>query len=130
MVSPMKVTFLAALTLSLASLGASSAEPSHYDVALANYAAAVSKLCPSKHLELLGPGGLRGALDKFKSTLSKPQRDRMNHDESVVCAEITWGSDCVNNVDIDVANELKIMNRLAAKVCRSFRQCHEQSDCD
>ncbi len=96
---------------------------------MAPYFKELRRQCPEKHLELLAPADLNFVLEGLKPKLTTDQQARMARAERSDCAHSIAGVSCLNVGDFRVAGRSKLVPKLAASVCASFKACVSQSNC-
>ncbi len=119
--------FFAVLFLAAAwSAGAQTAP----DEAMDHYQAALAQDCPQKQLQLLSSRNLRDGLENYVEGLPPDLHDRLEKAETDRCSTADGGAACVNQADIDTADEIGRIDDLALSICGSFLRCTDQGACD
>jgi hypothetical protein len=121
----------AAITLLLA---AALAGPANRAGALPSdpYRTALSRVCPTKHLERLAPADLLEDLEAFPRSLPPRLRDRLEKSSRAGesrCADV-GGASCVDRERLRAIERLHLTRRFAARVCTVHLGCRTTSDCD
>jgi hypothetical protein len=102
------------------------AASSTYESAIKPYSAALNRLCPEKHLEILAAGDFNVIIEEYLATLSTLQLKRWKVAAQPMCVRSEAGVSCVNIANIWAAEKLQKLDDVAAKVCRSDYVCSTQ----
>jgi hypothetical protein len=88
--------------------------------------------CPAKHLELLSPASLNGAIETFRDDLPRAAHARLEraNDEKRACAETVAGVSCENHAYLRAMVLTGMMDTFAGLVCRMPVTCRASSVCN
>lgn len=94
--------------------------------------AALAERCPAKHLELLSPASLNGAIEIFRDDLSRADRARLAraNDEKRACAATIAGASCENHAYLRAMVLTGMMEAFAGRVCKMPVTCRPSSVCN
>lgn len=106
----------------LFSVGTAAAQET-YIQSIKPYNAALTRLCPEKHLENLDPGELDVIIENFVSGLSDADASRWNKAAQPMCVNSVAGVSCVNSAFVRAATKLGKVDQLAKAVCDSKYAC-------
>jgi hypothetical protein len=100
------------------------------DQARDDYQAELVRQCPDKQLQMLGAAQLSDGLDDYKLGLPDDIRARFQKSETDECSSLDAGAACVNNADLETADEVGRISDVAGSICAAFLRCRSDGDCD
>jgi hypothetical protein len=98
--------------------------------ALDHFQSELSQQCPQKQLNLLSARDLRDGLDDYVSSADPELRDKAQQAERDRCSSPDAGAACVNQADLDIADQAGRIDEAARAICGSFLRCKDQGSCD
>ena len=100
------------------------------DQARDDFQAELARQCPDKQLQMLGAAELSDGMDDYKLGLPDDIRARFRKTESDQCSSLDAGATCVNDADLETADEVGRISDLAGSICTAFLRCRGDGDCD